>query len=288
MTSAKAAGEVEDYSAKVVHRHEQTLSKPKSDRLNLLRATRAHFGQIFMLYSDPALTAEKFIPDPFSSDSAARMYKTGDLGRHLSDGRIEFLGRADNQVKVRGFRIELGDIEAALSAHPTVKEAVVVAREDRPGDKRLVAYVIAGVQGINVRELRNHLKDVLPEYMVPATFVALQSFPLNANGKVDRRALPAPDVRDRVSESDLILPRTPTEGILAEIWAEVMELDKIGVTDNFFDLGNGDQGQPTHFLAGNGNHAPTNCTISTSRPSQSDTSACSRSAERGRPEKKPE
>src|SRR5581483_750246 len=153
--------------------------------------------------SRPDLTSEKFIPDPFSSEPAATMYKTGDVGRYLPDGRIEFLGRADNQVKVRGFRIELGDIEAALSAHPRVKESVVIAREDRPGDKRLVGYVIARDGQVNSSELRRHLKDLLPEYMVPASFVTLEKFPLNANGKVDRRALPAPEARDRVPEMDM-------------------------------------------------------------------------------------
>ena len=187
--------------------------------------------------SRPDLTSEKFIPDPFSKEAAAKMYKTGDLGRYLPDGRIEFLGRADNQVKVRGFRIELGDIEAALSAHPSVKESVVIAREDRPGDKRLVAYVTARDGQVNPNELRRHLKERLPEYMVPASFVTLEKFPLNANGKVDRRALPAPEARDRVAETDVVQPRTPIEGVLAEIWAEVLGLDQLGIHDNFFDLG---------------------------------------------------
>ena len=143
----------------------------------------------------PELTAEKFIPDPFSNEPGARLYQTGDLARYLPDGNIEFLGRLDHQVKIRGFRIELGEIETALNTYPAVREAVVVAREDNPGDKRLVAYVVLGQeQALTISDLRGFLKQKLPDYMVPSAFVALDALPLTPNGKVDRRALPAPDL----------------------------------------------------------------------------------------------
>ena len=141
----------------------------------------------------PELTAEKFIPDPFSAEPGARLYKTGDLARYLPDGNIEFLGRADHQVKIRGFRIELGEIEAALGQHPAVREAVVLAREDAPGEKRLVAYVVAERGSADATSCVAFCRDKLPDYMVPAVFVLLDALPLMPNGKIDRRALPAPD-----------------------------------------------------------------------------------------------
>ncbi|MGC0779176.1 MAG: amino acid adenylation domain-containing protein, partial [Candidatus Acidiferrum sp.] len=182
----------------------------------------------------PELTAEKFIPDPFSAEPAARMYKTGDLARYRPDGNIEFLGRADHQVKVRGFRIELGEIEAVLGQHPAVREAVVLAREDAPGEKRLVAYVVAES---TADELRRFLKDKLPDHMVPAVFVLLDTLPLLSNGKIDRRALPAPDRTRPELDNTFVAPRTPTEELLAQIWAQLLDLERVGVHDNFFDLG---------------------------------------------------
>ena len=166
------------------------------------------------------------------------MYRTGDLGRYLPDGNIEFLGRNDFQVKIRGFRIELGEIEARLMEHPGVREAVVIAREDTPGDKRLVAYYTsAEAQGAgDAEQLRSHLSAVLPEYMVPAAYVHLESLPLTPNGKLDRRALPAPQA-DAYSTRGYEPPQGEIEEQLAGIWAEVLKLDKVGRHDNFFSLG---------------------------------------------------
>jgi acyl carrier protein len=164
------------------------------------------------------------------------MYRTGDRARFLPDGDIQFLGRLDHQVKIRGFRIELGEVEVALSQHPGVREAVVVAREDVPGQKRLVAYVV-GKKGMpGTSDLRGFLKEKLPEYMVPSAFVALEALPLTPNGKVDRKALPAPEGRPELEEG-YVAPRTPTEEVLSGIWAQVLGLDRVGVHDNFFELG---------------------------------------------------
>ncbi|MGQ0555595.1 MAG: amino acid adenylation domain-containing protein [Nitrospiraceae bacterium] len=184
----------------------------------------------------PALTAEKFIPNPFSEESGGRMYRSGDLARYLPDGNIEYLGRMDHQVKIRGFRIELGEIEAALLAVPGVREAVVLAREDSPGDKRLVAYVVAEQNGsVESSGVRQHLTKVLPVYMVPAMFVFLEQFPLTPNRKLNRKALPAPELtRGTIG---YVAPRTPVEGKLAEVWADVLQVDQVGVEDNFFELG---------------------------------------------------
>ena len=182
----------------------------------------------------PELTAEKFILDPFSTEPGARMYKTGDLARYRPDGNIEFLGRADDQVKIRGFRIELGEIEAALGQHPAVREAVVVAREDAPGEKRLVAYVVADS---TAEELRHFLRDRLPEVMVPPVIVLLDALPIMPNGKVDRRALPAPDRSRREPEKAFVAPRDELELSLAQIWEEVLSVRPIGIRDNFFELG---------------------------------------------------
>jgi len=182
----------------------------------------------------PVLTAEKFIPDPFSREPNARLYKTGDRARFLADGNIEFLGRGDHQVKLRGLRIELGEVEAALNQHSAVQSAVVVAREDVPGEKRLVAYVVAQAAP---EELRRFLKAKLPEHMVPAVFVAIESLPLLPNGKVNRRALPAPDRARPELEYAFAAPRTPIEATLAEIWAQILGVERVGIYDNFFDLG---------------------------------------------------
>jgi amino acid adenylation domain-containing protein len=194
----------------------------------------------------PELTAGKFIPDPFSAAPEARMYQTGDLARWRPDGNIEFLGRTDHQVKIRGFRIELGEIEAALGQHPAVREAVVLAREDAARDpsaslgteKRLVAYVVAEREPLpTTTDLRNFLKAKLPEYMVPAVFVLLEALPLMPNGKIDRRALPSPDRSRPELDKAFMAPRTPTEELLAEIWAQLLDLERVGIHDNFFDLG---------------------------------------------------
>jgi len=188
--------------------------------------------------NQPELTAERFINNPFSSAPESRLYKTGDLARYQPDGTIEFLGRIDDQVKIRGYRIELGEIEAVLTEHPGVRATVVLAREDEPGNKRLVAYVIPDQEPApNTTELRRFLQEQLPEYMVPSAFVLLKALPLTPNGKVDRQALPAPDHARPELEKTFVAPRTPTEEVLAGIWAEVLGLERIGIHDNFFELG---------------------------------------------------
>ena len=183
------------------------------------------------------LTRERFVPDPFSGGEAL-LYRTGDLGRDLQDGRLECLGRSDGQIKLRGFRIELGEIEAQLEKHPEVRQAVVVVREDREGDRRLVAYVLppshAGAPSDKL--LREHLKKTLPDYMVPQHFVALEAMPLTPSGKVDKRALPAP-IAEAVVREDYVAPRTDTETMLADLWKETLGLPRVSVFDDFFDLG---------------------------------------------------
>jgi amino acid adenylation domain-containing protein len=186
----------------------------------------------------PELTAEQFIPNLFSEEPGARLYKSGDLARYLPDGNIEFLGRVDHQVKIRGFRIELGEIEAALDQHPAVREAVVLAPEDAPGERRLVAYVVAEHESRpTANELRSYLKEKLPEHMVPAVFVLLDALPLMPSGKVDRRALPAPDLTRPELEKAFVAPRDDLELQLAQIWEEVLGIRPVGVRDNFFELG---------------------------------------------------
>ncbi|MDH3604700.1 MAG: condensation domain-containing protein, partial [Candidatus Tectomicrobia bacterium] len=181
----------------------------------------------------PEMTRERFIANPFG---AGRLYKTGDLARYRPDGSIEFLGRADDQVKLRGFRIELGEIEAVLSQHPAVLETVVVVREDDGQPKQLVAYVVPdGEWPSLIRDLRRHLSNTLPDYMVPAAFVRLDTLPLTPNGKIDRRVLPAPQRID--PETGYVAPQTPIEDLLAAIWSEVLGLAQVGRHDNFFDLG---------------------------------------------------
>ncbi|HEY2918177.1 MAG TPA: amino acid adenylation domain-containing protein, partial [Candidatus Binatia bacterium] len=189
-------------------------------------------------FNRPELTAEKFIRNPFSGDSTSCLYRTGDRGRYLPDGNIEFLGRIDDQVKIRGYRIELGEIEATLGEHPMVREAVAMAREDTPGDRRLVAYIVlAQVTSQKAEELRNFLKGKLPEHMIPSALVFLESLPVTPNGKVDRKALPAPDQSRPELERAFVAPRIPLEERLARIWGEVLKLEKVGIHDNFFDLG---------------------------------------------------
>ncbi len=187
----------------------------------------------------PELTAERFRPDPFGPPGA-RLYRTGDLARFRPDGRLDYLGRLDNQVKIRGFRVELGEVEAALLALPTVREGVVVAREDAAGDKRLVAYVVGRDGAPDAAELRDRLRRTLPEGMVPAAFVTLPALPLSANGKVDRKALPAPDWNggeEAGAPRGARTPQTPIEELLAGIWAELLGRDRIGVDDDFFAAG---------------------------------------------------
>ncbi|MFH0340608.1 MAG: amino acid adenylation domain-containing protein, partial [Chromatiales bacterium] len=185
----------------------------------------------------PELTAEKFISHPFSDDPNERLYRSGDLARYRADGGIEFLGRIDSQVKLRGFRIELGEIEACLRQHSKLREAAVLAREDHGGERRLAAYFVPNDASApaSAEELRSFLKDLLPDYMVPSAFVALDQMPLTPNGKLDRKALPVPD-RLR-SDSAPVAPRTPLEQQLAAIFASVLKIDRVGIRDNFFDLG---------------------------------------------------
>ncbi len=187
----------------------------------------------------PDLTAEKFIRDPFGGDDQARLYKTGDLARYQADGKIEFLGREDFQVKVRGFRIELGEIESCLNEHPAIRQSVVIARNasSRINDKHLVAYCTYCDGVPDNRELRNFLKRTLPDYMVPAVFVPLDEFPLNSAGKIDRRSLPAPENSQPNLHVSKVAPRNDTEEKLAAIWAKVLRLEGVGIHDNFFDLG---------------------------------------------------
>ena len=186
--------------------------------------------------NSPALTAVKFIPHPFSDAPGARLYKTGDLARRLPDGDLEFLGRLDQQVKVRGFRIELGEVEAALRQHPAVQQAVVLAREDVPGESLLVAYLVASAAP-PASEWRRFLREKLPDYMIPSAFLLLPGLPLTPNGKLDRNALPAPDRARPLAEEAYVAPRTSAEEMLAGIWAEVLGVERVGAHDNFFDLG---------------------------------------------------
>ena len=181
----------------------------------------------------PELTSERFIPNPFVAND--RLYKTGDLARFLPDGNIEFIGRIDHQVKIRGFRIELGEIETVLTQHPQVKQVVVIVREDNPGNKYLTAYIVSESLTLSSRELRQFLKERLPEYMIPLAFVVLNAFPLNPNGKIDRRALPIPIVDN--PQTVFVAPRNPTEETIAHIIANVLGLEKVGIYDNFFELG---------------------------------------------------
>jgi amino acid adenylation domain-containing protein len=206
----------------------------------------------------PDLTAERFIPHPFSRAEGQRLYKTGDVARILPDGTVEFLGRRDEQVKLRGYRIELGEIESVLNAHPQVRESVAIVREDTPGDQRLIAYVVPHVfeqepsfettetetngsnlppHALTTSALQNYLRARLPEYMIPSTFVRLEKLPTLPNGKIDRKALPAPDTARRDRAHTYVAPRNQTEERLAAFWSEILGVERIGINDNFFDLG---------------------------------------------------
>ncbi|HEV2733485.1 MAG TPA: amino acid adenylation domain-containing protein, partial [Longimicrobiaceae bacterium] len=183
----------------------------------------------------PELTAERFVPDAFGGPGA-RLYRTGDRARWTAEGEVEYLGRLDFQVKVRGFRIELGEIEEALLSHAGVREATVVVREDAPGERRLAGYLVPGEEGLDPAELRRHLRERLPAHLVPSALVVLDALPRTPGGKLDRRALPAPDA-SAAADDAFVAPRSPAEEILAGIWSEVLKLDRVGAHDNFFEIG---------------------------------------------------
>jgi amino acid adenylation domain-containing protein len=186
----------------------------------------------------PELTAERFVPDRVGRVAGGRLYRTGDLGRWRADGRLEHLGRLDTQVKIRGFRIELGEIETALSAHPAIRDAVVVAREAGPGDLRLIAYVVYQPgEDLTVSDVRRHLRRKLPDYMIPSVVVALEAIPLTPNRKVDRAALPDPYEHGTRGAASHEPPAPGMEQLLADIWREVLHVDRVGADDNFFELG---------------------------------------------------
>jgi non-ribosomal peptide synthetase component F len=187
----------------------------------------------------PGLTAERFVPDPFGGTPGARLYRTGDLARRRADGLLEFLGRTDDQVKIRGHRVELGEVEAVLARHPDVGQAAAVAREDRPGDRRLVAYIATepGRPAPSVADLRGFLGRMLPEPMIPSAFMIMDALPLTPNGKIDRNELPAPEAGRGDSGLDYVPPRGPIEEAVAGLWSELLGVGRIGVRDNFFELG---------------------------------------------------
>ncbi len=204
--------------------------------------TRGYFGRT-------DLTAERFLPDPFASEPGSRMYRTGDLVRYRPDGTLQFIGRTDYQVKIRGYRIETGEIEHSLLGLDGIRDAVVIAREDEPGDKRLVAYLVPDLSGnavpqeqeeqklqLDVSVIRHYLKDRLPDYMIPSAFVELEKLPLNANGKLDRAALPKPEMNQAAGD-DLVAPRTKLEQDIADVWCEVIGMKQVGIDQEFFDLG---------------------------------------------------
>ena len=195
-------------------------------------------GVVHGYLGQPEMTAERFLPDSFSQEAGARLYKTGDLARYLADGKIEFLGRIDHQVKIRGYRIELGEIEARLSSHPAVRQCVVIAHEIETGEKRLGAYLVCDRDlEPSASEIRSYLKERLPEYMLPTWFVLLDEMPLTPNGKVDRQALTTLEVKWVEERAEYVAPRTATEEILVGIFQEVLKLDRVGVHDNFFEIG---------------------------------------------------
>jgi acyl carrier protein len=186
----------------------------------------------------PEMTSERFVPDLFNPDLKGRLYRTGDLARYRRDGNLEFLGRLDGQVKIRGFRIEPEEVEAVLLGHDAVNEAIVLDRRELPGEGRLVAYIVSGHSPPpNASELRDFIKRKLPEYMIPSAFICLSAFPRNANGKIDRKALPAPGQNRPDLEETYLAPMTPVEKAIAGIWSKVLGLQEIGIHDDFFALG---------------------------------------------------
>ncbi len=209
------------------------------------RVTRGEAGEMLVgglgvargYLNRPELTSERFIANPFTPDSASRLYRSGDLARERENGELEYLGRIDHQVKIRGFRIELSEIESALARHPSVRECAVLCRVDKGQEARLVAYVISGVEASGVEELRAHLAHTLPDYMVPAAFVFLPIFPLTINGKLDRAALPVPGSERPQLAAHYIAPGSDLEETLARLWQAALRRDAVGADDNFFDLG---------------------------------------------------
>jgi amino acid adenylation domain-containing protein len=185
----------------------------------------------------PELTAERFVPNPFNSRDGSRLYKTGDLARYLADGDIEYLGRIDHQVKIRGFRIESGEVESELNKYPAVRESLVLARDGNDGERQLVGYLVVENGDVSIGAIRSYLKDRLPEYMIPSTFVTLDAFPLTNNGKIDRDRLQIPEQNRPELQQRYVAPQTELEENLAAIWAEVLRLEQVGIHDNFFDLG---------------------------------------------------
>ena len=185
----------------------------------------------------PVLTAEKFIPDPFRNEPGMRLFASGDLARFKENGEIDLLGRIDKQVKIRGYRIELGEIEAAIEQCPEVGQALIMVREDQPGDRRLVAYIVPTLNArLDTDNLRGFLRANLPSYMIPAAFVELEAIPLTANGKIDKKALPAPGMSKLVN-NEYIAPRSQTEQILSKIWMDVLKTPRVSAQDGFFDAG---------------------------------------------------
>jgi amino acid adenylation domain-containing protein/thioester reductase-like protein len=211
----------------------------------LIQATPGQPGEVYIggdglargYLNRPEMTAERFIPDPFSTKPGARLYKTGDLARLLPDGNIQYMGRVDHQVKIRGYRIELGEIESAIAQYPEIREAAVIVRDDGAGEKRLVAYIVSKTNTDLGFKLRGYLKEKLPEYMVPNTFVMMDSMPLTPNGKVDRRALPTPSQKRPDLGVEMVEPRNEIEQNLANTWSQILGIEPIGIHDNFFDLG---------------------------------------------------
>jgi acyl-CoA synthetase (AMP-forming)/AMP-acid ligase II/acyl carrier protein len=188
----------------------------------------------------PDLNSEKFIANPFSDNPNSRLYRTGDIAKYLPNGEIEYIGRIDNQVKIRGFRIELGEIETSLAKYPYILEVAVIVREDSPDDKRIVAYIVPhyDAQELTVKNLSDFLGQNLPQYMLPSSFVMLDSFPMTPNGKVDRKALPAPDISSVLIGKEFIAPSNPAEEFLASLWMEVLGMQQLlSIHDNFFELG---------------------------------------------------
>jgi len=185
----------------------------------------------------PDLTADRFIPNPFSAEPNARLYKSGDLARWNPEGQLEYLGRQDAQVKLRGYRIELGEIEAAIKQYSEIRQALIMVREDQPGDRRLVAYIVPALNAtLDTDILRGFLREKLPAYMIPAAFVKLDTLPLTANGKIDRKALPAPEMSNWVNK-EFVAPRSQTEQILSKIWMDILRTPRVSVQDSFFEVG---------------------------------------------------